>query len=263
MNGKFLVAKYVADLERDEPRNIGVIVWTKGSVGYRFVDLEDIDLPNSVDPANYDRWINYWAELASSKKIQVFREKSVTRRSAKFLDSIKLTGKGNFQLSDGGMVLDQLNSETVDEAAQFLFERMVSRTVTREYPPSEGFFIKCQSLMHEGFGEELTTRYPVALSIGPFVKEIHFDYAIGNGTPGLLCNRVNLTRESSVTSAAGKCGSTISANLYSRDQCVSLYDSRNEISDASAEVEFLKSFSTPVDISDASRAQDQLRSLAS
>jgi len=124
MNGRFLLAKYVSDLERGEPRNIGVLVWTKGAVSYRFVDPHKVDYVADVE--NCEQWIEYWQDLASQKKIQVFSDRPVTNRSSRFLDAIQKTQKGNYLLGSGGHVFDEVTVDNIDDVAAFLFDRMVS-----------------------------------------------------------------------------------------------------------------------------------------
>ena len=68
----YLLAKYIGDLRRFEPKNIGVIVLTEQSVAGRFVaersaKLGEVDgrsIPSFVSSASsYRQWISYWRDL--------------------------------------------------------------------------------------------------------------------------------------------------------------------------------------------------------
>ena len=45
---RYLIAKYIPDLQRVEPQNIGVIVWAPGVAAARFA-AEKADRPGEVD----------------------------------------------------------------------------------------------------------------------------------------------------------------------------------------------------------------------
>lgn len=54
---RWLLAKYVPVLERNEPRNVGVVLLTEDSVYTRFRD----DKPDWIlHPDNYKDWVEYW-----------------------------------------------------------------------------------------------------------------------------------------------------------------------------------------------------------
>lgn len=66
MNTKWLLAKYVRDLRRREPVNVGVIVFAHGEIAARFVGETDgkaIDGRRTrgfADPENYRAWVAHW-----------------------------------------------------------------------------------------------------------------------------------------------------------------------------------------------------------
>lgn len=70
MTTKLFVVKYIADLRRWEPRNVGVIAVNSGSTASRFlgeqestdfkVDLRRARKVVTGDRANYQEWVHYW-----------------------------------------------------------------------------------------------------------------------------------------------------------------------------------------------------------
>lgn len=120
---RFLIAKYIPDVFRNEPRNIGVVLWTPDGVVARFLG-EKPDAPGEVDDAGipefvnskhaYKQWVRYWRrELAGA-----------TAESTDCLDSICRTGGGNYLLADGGVVSDFKPSRMPDLLDR-LFNQMV------------------------------------------------------------------------------------------------------------------------------------------
>jgi hypothetical protein len=77
MNAKWLIAKYIPDMKRREPRNIGVILLKDGKPYLRFrgrdktdgkIDGNKTKFQKSVD--NYRAWITYWEYAARKGDIQ-------------------------------------------------------------------------------------------------------------------------------------------------------------------------------------------------
>ena len=60
----YLVAKYISDLHRMEPRNIGIIVWTRSAVSARFV-AERPNKPGEIDGRSIPPFVRAW-QLTSS-----------------------------------------------------------------------------------------------------------------------------------------------------------------------------------------------------
>lgn len=55
---RFLLAKYVPDLSRMEPKNIGLVFWNNGVMKSRFVEASDSDFIN--EPLVFDGWVDFW-----------------------------------------------------------------------------------------------------------------------------------------------------------------------------------------------------------
>jgi hypothetical protein len=112
----YLVAKYVLDLRRMEPRNIGVIVWAGGAVGARFL-AERSEQPGEVDgrsvaafvtsPNAYKQWVRFWRRELDKPAVRLLTGgEPVVRSSPDYLKALAASGRGNFQLVVGGQLLD-------------------------------------------------------------------------------------------------------------------------------------------------------------
>jgi hypothetical protein len=123
---RYLVAKYIADTWRMEPRNIGVIVVGPAGTAARFIG-ESPAKPGQIDgrslrgrmgslPA-YRQWIKYWRGL-----LEQAPETDLQSLIARLLRS----AQGNFELAEGGALLDQVGAEQIQDVAGFLFDQLVA-----------------------------------------------------------------------------------------------------------------------------------------
>lgn len=118
----FLIAKYVPDLARNEPRNIGVVVWSPAGVATRFFRRA----PKFVrDKECYRRWIDYWESLCAEPSIQVGLKPVVDRTDPEWPMVLMSTSEGNYGLEEGGEFLDDLAPEELEAAAEQQFRELV------------------------------------------------------------------------------------------------------------------------------------------
>src|SRR5690348_1103045 len=105
---KYLLAKYIPDLHRMEPRNIGVIVWSAAGVEGRFL-AENPDKPGEVDGRSvpafitslsaYKQWIKYWkTSLEGEAYNPADGSQPIAVSAPEFLEALKASSKGNFVL---------------------------------------------------------------------------------------------------------------------------------------------------------------------
>src|ERR1700687_4815753 len=124
----YLVAKYVSDLQRMEPKNIGVIVWTPSAVSARFA-AEKPNKPGEIDGrsipafvtsmAAYKQWVDFWRSELNTKPL---RAGKILR---KWSDNLRQSSWGNFWLAEGGTILDDVRSDDVEGIADDLFRKLV------------------------------------------------------------------------------------------------------------------------------------------
>ena len=65
---QYLVAKYVPDIRRMEPRNIGVFVWMPGAISARFLQPDAV-VPFVNEPETYNRWVRFWNEKIAQDEL--------------------------------------------------------------------------------------------------------------------------------------------------------------------------------------------------
>lgn len=181
MTARWAVAKYVDDLRRDEPDNVGVILWADdGTVLSRFLGER---LDGTVDgrstkwtpsPAIFKAWVDYWrTQLAAG----VAPEEVVNRRRP----------GDNYFLAEMGERLYDGDARQPDELLDYLFGVLIEETPTKA--PSV-----------ERIAEEVLARTGIKSVVQrdfriPFDDDdLVFDYRFDNGHVNLL-QRANLGYE--------------------------------------------------------------------
>jgi hypothetical protein len=133
---RFLIAKYVPDVFRNEPRNIGVVLWSPDGVAARFVG-EKPDAPGEVDDARvppfvssaeaYKQWVRYWRREMAKPAIRPATGGPLTPRgSPVWLSALRQTGLSNFLLTDGGTLTEPIPDNELPQAVNYLFENYVA-----------------------------------------------------------------------------------------------------------------------------------------
>lgn len=195
---RYLVAKYVSDLQRMEPRNIGIIVWTRDAVSARFV-AERADKPGEIDgrsiPAfvtslpSYRQWVEFWRAELNAKP------QRAGRVLQEWSDNLKQTSRGNFWLADGGIVLDDIRTDEIGNFTNDLFHRLVESTPSDEMRDValdqvvDGVIRRLRLTQNANFH----TRFQVKCRVAPNVSEaFEFSHAYKNGRLKRLYQRVPL-----------------------------------------------------------------------
>lgn len=183
MTTRWLVAKYIADLRRREPINVGVILQTDEGVGTRFVGQKSDDTIDGRSArawvrstANFKRWVEYWQHEAYSQEFDI--ETLLTSRP----DDNYYLEYGGERLIGGevepSVMLEQLYTalvETTPSSRQLdiaqLSDNLFDRLAVRAEPFSFDFPLR-----------------------GGVADRVTFDYRYDNGQPNLF-RRVSLTFE--------------------------------------------------------------------
>jgi len=231
MNGapRYLVAKYISDLQRMEPRNIGVVVWTSEGVAARFAaerpgatgEIDGRSVPAFVtSTAAYKQWVDFWRDRLRAAPGKV---------RSRWAESLKETSHGNFWLAEGGVVLDR-RIDDVELLADDLFARLVEPGVV-----DDGLDIALDRVADDIIRKlRLTrntnfhTRYRVACSVAPNVREdFEFSHAYKNGSLKRLYQRVPLCAKRTplrrmVHDSAWMFEKVVQERIVSRDQAIAL-----------------------------------------
>ena len=204
---RYLIAKYIPDLGRMEPRNIGVVVWSPDGVEARFL-AEKADRPGEVDGRSipsfvtsthaYKQWVQFWQSELARPELQPLRGKGgVARHLPEFLDVLRDTGRGDFVLAEGGFLLDPVPGEDLSRLADRLFVAMVDAAGSEE-PRDPSLDELCDQVIAEtrlSQDANFRTRYEVSCPVTEATEErFEFSHAYQNGSLQRLYQRVPLSR---------------------------------------------------------------------
>jgi len=204
---RFFVAKYVPDLRRMEPRNMGVVVWQNGEVAARFL-AERRDVPGEVDGRSvpafvtsvsaYKQWVKFWRdELAQPQVVPTDGTASVPKTSTDYLGALANMSRANFHLIEAGMLLDQPQDD-LPTIADNLFGTLVEEPTASEESRDPSLEDLCQQLLED---TRLTSlpyfrkNYAVTYDLPKSSETLEFTYAYGNGTPSRLYQQLPLPKK--------------------------------------------------------------------
>ncbi len=204
---KYLVAKYIPDLQRMEPRNIGVLVWSPDGIEARFAAEKD-NRPGDVDgrsippyvnsPSAYRQWIKFWrSELQGHEIFVGASSATVSQDSPEYIEAFKLNCRGNFVLVDGGILLDELGEDELPHFADYLFTALVDHSGVEEARD-----VTLDEVCKELIGRANLTadpyfrqRYRLDCPIADnATEEFEFSYAYENGSLQRLYQQVPLAK---------------------------------------------------------------------
>jgi hypothetical protein len=279
---RYLLAKYIPDLRRGEPRNVGVVLWSPVGVAARFVaekpgrpgEVDGRKIPTFVTSAPaYRQWVQFWrAELARSEIESVTRpDRKADRSSPDYLDVLADSSKGNFVLTEGGILLDPVND--LQDAVDFLFANLIEGPPAEE-PRDPTLDEVCNELFDKldlrtdphfhGSGYAVECPLP-----GGATEQLEFSHAYKNGSLRRLYQRVPLTskgvlQRKSVHDAAWMFERVTEAKILDRQGAVSLVylpDAPVE-ADAQRWLRVLGAVSRVLNVHDTAEAEKEFRGLA-
>jgi hypothetical protein len=211
-NPQYILAKYVPDLGRMEPLNIGILVWNDRRLFARFLETKEVTFIDDV--ASYEDWVGRWSQMARSD------------REVADLSDVLNVQEDQYILVDSGFVPERVNNKDTPKLLDFLFGELVSRkskphhlrraarTVLRE---------RCDELLEES-GAAALSDYLGARPVVGTVQGVELPLTItnywGNGHPRAIMQQV------SVATAAGWQNGFLAMqamlNLVSKRNCAAL-----------------------------------------
>lgn len=205
---RYLLVKHVPDIERQEPRNIGIILWTPWGVEGRFIG-EKPDHPGEVDgrsipefvrsKSTYRQWVTFWRqELAKDAITPIMGGAAVRRGDPAFADTLLLAGKGDYVIEDGGLLFDADPEDEVTAIVDSLYVRLIETVVpVADDVRDPGLDDLCtEAIQRSGINENPNWRkgYVMPCTISPDLsEEFEFTYAYANGEPRRLYQRVPIS----------------------------------------------------------------------
>ncbi|HUB65937.1 MAG TPA: hypothetical protein VL981_00465 [Candidatus Methylacidiphilales bacterium] len=227
MKPRYLIAKYIPEPIRNEPRNFGVLLWTQWGIVARFLGekknetIDSRSIPGWVSSkVSYKEWVYYWRKtittLSNSEVSQFLR--------------LSVASTGNYILCDGGEVIQTIIESDVEDLLTFLFETLVDTEIDT-VAANNSYELKrtCDIIIRKTkvsdnplFKMDQSIYCPIASDVNEL---FHFDYYYGNGEPDKLYKRVPLGVrhiDRNVDSAAWQFDKVTSKGIISKDNGVAL-----------------------------------------
>jgi hypothetical protein len=127
----YQIIRYVPDLLRMEPMNIGVLVQSQTQVTCRmFARFQPGDKRPDFDFKNFRRWREFFETEVNGPQIPLFQP---SRTSPEFLEYLQSRCKGNYIVTRPLHVTMQ--TENIDEVAEYLYQTLVRSP--KETDPAE------------------------------------------------------------------------------------------------------------------------------
>lgn len=287
---RFLLMKYVPDLHRFEPRNIGVIVWAPCGVEARFIaevnragDVDGRCVPAFVvNLGAYKQWIRFWRTQLQAPDIEGIDGSAIRRDSPDFVDALIKTGTGDFLVSDAGILLDKVSSENLVAVVDDLYDRLVSPPASQARLANVGDEARdpaldeiCDELIAQSFlaaDPNFKTGYVVSCAVdsgGKIFESFELSHAYKNGSLKRLYQRVPLSKQKktlrkTIHDSAWMFEKIAQNNILASDQCASLVyanDEHQQDPGVSQSLRILSSVSRVVNVADRSTALEEFRRL--
>lgn len=117
----YQIIRYVADLSRMEPRNIGVLVQGQSQLKCRlWSHFHPGDDKPDFDQANFRKWRDFFEEEVNGPQIALFQP---PRHSPEFLEYLQSRCRGNYIVTRPLHVA--MRTEDIDEVTTYLYEKLV------------------------------------------------------------------------------------------------------------------------------------------
>jgi hypothetical protein len=272
MNARFVVAKYIPDLRRMEPRNIGVVVWSDGRTAARFLG-EDDALPPHLgvrDKSNYREWITSWKNQLAKPVLETDRGETVKRSDPAFLDVLREWSRKNYVLVDGGEVADKSSHEDLGVIAEYLFSELVSLGETKAEREHEYQVLRAASthvLREAGLPSLPNWRHtdPMWYKALGVLKYFDCDYVLGPlEHPYSIYQRVALKHQKTFESTLFHLYWVQQSRDFGRERCAAMIvGPASPTKEQSENRAMLESVATVVDVSRADEARCKLLEIAS
>lgn len=277
----YLIAKYVDDLARNEPVNVGIILFEDGRRMARFVGEDadgDIDLRRlrgMEGRRTFKSWIRYWRKALANPTV-LSRNVDADASDQVVADGLVALRRSNFFVEHGGAIVLDTSEETTEATLQRLYDRLVaqrqpaaSQAVTDQQPAAveRAPTLRERSisaLSRAGAPIEDAARFrekvevPVTIAGAPDTEELSF--GVLNGRWHYLQQVAFDARNISETRAEAHRWALLIANSSVRDDAVFLYDGQAVEERTAYLVDILQRVAPAVDVSSEDDAASRLRS---
>lgn len=268
MSTSYVIAKFVDDLGRNEPRNVGVIAYDGEGAHARFDGEDDEGKMNLTTvryriPATrtYKAWVNYWRHALSDPERIDAALRDEASGSQHVLERLVETASEDFYLERGGTVLLDLDELPLEDATRYLFERLVREpeppapkslrqrsedALKLAGAPMEdaGRFKRDVAITLDVDGTSIPSEVSFAVQNGQwhYLQEVSFD-------PG----KPRFSRKE-----ANNAAFTLEHGPWSKHEGLVLYDQSDVAMGQYRLVEMLMQFGTVINVSNAEHAAERL-----
>ena len=284
---KYLLAKYIPDLPRFEPRNIGVIVWCEDGVEARWLaefrdrlgEVDGRSIPTFVTSSNaYRQWIRSWRKALSGETLTPSgragsdHAEPIAVTSPEFVDALVRTSRGNFVITEAGELLDRITEDELPAVADQLFASLVETNAPDE-PRDLDFDEKCDQLLarsglpqHRNFHN----RFAVTCPVNGINEDYVFSHALANGTLERLYQRWPLPKrkkdvQRNLHDTTWRLEQVIRQNIITADKTVVLVDVTAEqqaLPEAEKSLRLLGSMARVINLQDEPLALAEFQAVA-
>lgn len=272
---QFLIAKYVPDIQRLEPRNIGVIVWGDGFTAARFLGEKDgkIRVPSLIEKDShhaYREWLQYWRYQLLAPSIRRDTGGIVERESPDFLAVLKEKSKDFFRLVDGGGLMERIPVSALGDFANELFQKLVELPRPTSTAKSEAIELHAatkQLLAETGISGRNDYKHdlPVPRKVHGVMRSFMVDAAIGPiAHPKAVFKKVLLSKNQSIDSSAFMFESLVHDQVrpIAAENCAALVNGHHLANaEAKSGVEMLKQIVNVIDVTEK-WAKDKILEIA-
>jgi hypothetical protein len=227
---RYLIAKYISDLYRMEPRNIGILVWAEGRAYARFLaekkDNNNIDgrrIPAFVtSSAAYKQWVSFWRTELDNLNVGGVSQGNI--------EKLKQANRGNFLLTDGGFLSEEVRSDHLPELTNNLFQRLIVPVASEEMKDValDDVADKVIKSLRLAENKHFHNKYAVPCKVAPNVEDkFEFSHAYANGVVKRLYHRIPITKRythlrRSVHDSAWMFEKVVQSGLIKREQAIAL-----------------------------------------
>jgi hypothetical protein len=250
----YFIAKYVDDLTRNEPDNVGVVVCDGERIVARFDgenDADTIDLRKVrhriTGSHAYRAWVHYWREAIKNPRAVGVE----CNTPLDLMEQLVGDASRDFYLEQGGTILLDADERELEETARELYERLV-----REPDPPSPMSLQeksRQALAAAGAPMEDAHRFrkqfTVELDVDGVSIEHEVSYAVMNGEWHYLQEMPFDPGKPRVSrKEASHCAFLFEHANWDRDDCLILYDGSDLSEHSAGLLKMLEGFAPVVDV---------------
>jgi hypothetical protein len=181
MTTQWLLAKYVSDVARHEPQNVGLILLRDGEIATRFIgQRQDGSIDGRLTKyvrsfATYRAWVEHWRSLSAEGVDALLAAATASQRDE------------NYVLEVGGQIV--LGADPSIETAELL-DDLYGRLVDDVPDPALESVKRLAERVIDGIqkrtGRVIERDSKVVVETDGVVDELRFDYRYNNGKPHLM-----------------------------------------------------------------------------